>query len=87
MASPRRILKARVPVEKPLTPCVCDDCECPFLVEVGSSTTTCPSCLVRMKPDAVFVECECGVVIANPSARDEEDGLDEDGEWHCPKCR
>jgi hypothetical protein len=62
---------------------VCEECECPI---VGKDTM-CPSCRVRMNPDAVFVECECGVVIENPTAKQEASGLDDDGEWHCPKCR
>ena len=68
---------------KKMEPRVCDDCECPF---VGKGTT-CDGCTVRAIPNSVFVECECGKVIVNPTEKQVKSGKDEDGEWWCPKCR
>jgi len=73
------------PIEKPKLPApprVCDDCGCPF----DGAGTTCGGCLVRAIPNSVFVECECGRVIVNPTDEQVEAGKDEDGEWWCPKC-
>ena len=71
-----------------MIPRVCDDCECPFLADVGSAETSCLRCFVRTDTSIFFVECEdCDVVIVSPTDEQAASGKDEDGEWHCGKCR
>lgn len=88
MASPRRIVKARVPVEiNPKTPRVCDDCECKFLADVGSTTTTCVRCSCEAD-DTPYCECvDCEMTIVNPSYEQVFAGEGEGSDWRCEKCR
>ena len=91
MASPRRTIKARVPVESnPKTPRVCDDCECPWLADLGSTATTCVRCSCEAD-DTPYCECvDCEMTIVNPSPEQVFAGEDDKGmggDWRCEKCR